>query len=145
MSIEADHGAVSAHFLDKTITIASNVVKLNLQERTNVLHLLKQISTLNLLPAKAIVKQLNHINILIERSTVGVKTVISRRVETRDASLSTKSDHVGCATIILIQVPVVVGPQLTTLTVARASLIYDEGDTLTSAQSTELFVKYGRG
>lgn len=119
------------------------MVKFNFQETANILHLVKQVSLLNLLPSDAEVEEFDHVDILIEGGAMRVKTVVNSGVEARDASFATEGDHVGCTTVVLIEVPVVVCPQLARLTISRASLIHNEWNTVLFAHSTQLFVEHG--
>ena len=72
-----------------------------------------------------------------------VKSVIQCAVKTTDASFSTESYKVGAASVGLTQIPVLMGPHLACLAESGSSLVNDERNALTFANSPNFLVKQG--
>ena len=59
-----------------------------------------------------------------------VQTEVVGGIEATDASLASKGDHVGTSAISILQVPVIVAPNLAGLAHTSLRLVNDERDAL---------------
>jgi len=97
------------------------------------MHKFQQAVILNFLPSGSEVQQIHHVDILIVCAAHWVNSIVKGAVEAAQARVSTESHDIGTATVVLVEVPVLVRPHFSRATDTDLSLINDEWDALSGS------------
>jgi hypothetical protein len=141
LGVKTDKGSVSTDITNELMTVSLDVAKFNFKEGRNILYLLEVITVLDFFPSSSKVKQLHHVDVLVKACALGMESEFSRAVETAHSSFASEGNDVGGTAICLVKVPVIVSPHLTSLSKASSSLINDERNSLSSADSSNSLVE----
>ena len=93
LAVETKMGSVSSHVANFS-GLSGNSVQLDFKETASGLLVVEEVFALNHLPDGAVVKELDHIQVLLERGSLLIEPVLKGGVETASAALASESHEV---------------------------------------------------
>jgi hypothetical protein len=123
------------------MAVSLNVAEFNFKEGRYILYLFEVVTVLDFFPSSSKVEQLHHVDVLVKACTLGMKSEFSGAVKAAHSSFASEGNNVRGSAIGLVKIPVIVGPHLTRLSKASPSLINDERNSFSCANSSNSLVE----
>lgn len=109
LAVETKMGSVSSHVANFS-GFSSDSIQLNFKETAYGFLVVEEVFALNHLPDGTVVKELDHIQVLVERGCLLIEPVLKGGVETASAALTAEGHEVWGLSIL--KVPVFMSPVL---------------------------------